>query len=229
MDELGLVEDLVRRWERGWGLCRGLPEATTRTASDALEVVLGLPGREWELFVVDADNGVVRALAEEVLGAPGWLTVTTQRADEVAALLEDAGLEVFAERKSLMSIDLRDHPTPAAPPPQYSQQMSGDGAVRSAQLLDAQGNVAARGMMAVVGTDAVMHDIHTDPGHRRRGLGSVVMGMLSLHAIQRGATTGLLMATVDGAHLYRSLGWLPEATMVTAANRTAANSRSSAA
>jgi ribosomal protein S18 acetylase RimI-like enzyme len=226
MDELGLMEDLVRRWERGWGLCRGLPEATTRP--DALQVVLGLPGREWELFVVDADNGVVRALAEEVLGSPGWLTVTTQRADEVAALLENAGLKVFAERKLLMSIDLRNHATPATPPPEYRQEMSGDGAVRSARLLDAQGNVAARGMVAVVGTDAVMHDIHTDPAHRRRGLGSVVMGMLGRHAIQGGATTGLLMATVEGAHLYRRLGWSPEATMVTATNHTATN-RSTAA
>ena len=229
MDELGLVADLVRRWERGWGLCRGLPVATTRTASDALEVVLGLPGREWELFLVDGGDEVVRVLAEEVLGSPGWLTVTTQRADEVAALLEHAGLEVFAERKLLMSIDLRNQATPAAPPAEYRHEMSGDGAVRSAQLLDAQGNVAARGMVAVVGTDAVMHDIHTDPGHRRRGLGSLVMGMLGRHAIQRGATTGLLMATVDGAHLYRRLGWSPEATMVTATNGTAVNSRSTAA
>ncbi|HET6987799.1 MAG TPA: GNAT family N-acetyltransferase, partial [Kribbella sp.] len=77
------------------------------------------------------------------------------------------------------------------------------------------GAVAARGMMAVVGDDAVMHDIQTDPAHRRRGLGSVVMGALSQRAVERGARTGLLMATTDGFHLYRKLGWLPEATIVT--------------
>jgi ribosomal protein S18 acetylase RimI-like enzyme len=226
MDELGQVEDLVRRWERGWGLCRGLPKAATR--GRVLEVVLGLPGRARELFVVDEDRSAIRALADEVSREPGWLTVTTQQPDEVAALLEDARLEVFAERKLLMSIDLRNHPAPAAPPAEYRLELSGDGAVRSAHVLDAQGNVAARGMVAVVGTDAVMHDIHTDPEHRRRGLGSVVMGMLSRDAIQRGATTGLLMATVDGTHLYRALGWSPEATMVTATNRATTN-RSTAA
>jgi GNAT superfamily N-acetyltransferase len=73
----------------------------------------------------------------------------------------------------------------------------------------------ARGLAAIVGSDAVMHDIQTDPAHRRRGLGSVVMGALSRRALERGARTGLLMATTDGFQLYRKLGWLPEATMVT--------------
>jgi ribosomal protein S18 acetylase RimI-like enzyme len=225
MDELGLVEDLVRRWQRGWGLCRGLPKAVSR--GRVLEVVLGLPGRERELFVVDEDRGVIRALADEISREPGWLTVTTQRPDKVVALLEDAGLEIFAERKMLMSIDLGNHAA-ATPPSEYRLELGGDGAVRSAHVVDAQGNVAARGMVAVVGADAVVHDIHTDPEHRRRGLGSVVVGILSRDAIQRGAATGLLMATVDGTHLYRALGWSPEATMVTATNRTTTN-RSTAA
>lgn len=82
-------------------------------------------------------------------------------------------------------------------------------------MLTADRTVAARGMAAVVGSDAVMHDIQTDPAHRRRGLGSVVMGALGRRASERGARTGLLMATTDGFHLYRQLGWLPEATMVT--------------
>jgi ribosomal protein S18 acetylase RimI-like enzyme len=83
-------------------------------------------------------------------------------------------------------------------------------------MATADGQEAARGMMAVVGTDAVMHDIHTDPAYRRQGLGSVVMGALAHRAIERGATTGLLMATTEGAALYRNLGWVPQATMLTA-------------
>jgi ribosomal protein S18 acetylase RimI-like enzyme len=86
----------------------------------------------------------------------------------------------------------------------------------SRRLLTPDGAVAAQGMMAIVGADAVMHDIQTDPAHRRRGLGSVVMGALAERAIERGARTGLLMATTDGLHLYRKLGWASEATMVTA-------------
>jgi GNAT superfamily N-acetyltransferase len=196
-------------------MCRGLSAAAEREA--ALEVVLGMPQRERELFALEDEAGVVRQLADEVVRAekPVWLTVTTQRPDEAAAVLEQAGLDLFAERKLLMSISLRDHPTPATSP-EYRLELGGEGALEYARVLDSRGDLAARGMMAVVGGDAVMHDIHTDPAHRRRGLGSVVMGMLSRRALQRGAGTGLLMATTDGAYLYGKLGWSTEATMLTA-------------
>jgi GNAT superfamily N-acetyltransferase len=180
-------------------------------------VVLGLPQRERELFALEDDTAVVRRLADEVAGAREqvWLTVTTHQPDEAAAVLEHAGLDLFAERMLLMSISLQDHPTPVASP-EYRLELSGDGALEYARVLDARGDLAARGMMAVAGDDAVMHDIHTDPAHRRRGLGSVVMGMLSRQALQRGARTGLLMATTDGAYLYGKLGWSTVATMLTA-------------
>jgi predicted GNAT family acetyltransferase len=74
----------------------------------------------------------------------------------------------------------------------------------------------------VTGEDAVVHDVHTSPSFRRQGLGSVVMGVLAERAVARGATTGLLMATVDGAALYRRLGWVPQATMLTAVAGTEA-------
>jgi hypothetical protein len=56
----------------------------------------------------------------------------------------------------------------------------------------------------------------------------VVMGALSRRAVERGASSGLLMATVEGVHLYRNLGWLPRATMVTA-RRSAIDSRGAGA
>lgn len=42
------------------------------------------------------------------------------------------------------------------------------------------------------------------------------MSMLSRRATDRGAATGLLMATTDGGYLYTNLGWSTEATMITA-------------
>ncbi|QNE23121.1 GNAT family N-acetyltransferase [Kribbella qitaiheensis] len=96
------------------------------------------------------------------------------------------------------------------------------GVVELVRVVDEAGGVAARGMVGVVGMDAVMHDIHTEPAHRRRGLGSVVMAALSRRAVERGATTGLLMATYDGVQLYRRLEWLPRATMLTGSGLRAA-------
>jgi GNAT superfamily N-acetyltransferase len=212
------MDELLRRWERGWGLCRGLPGPTERgDGAAALEVVLGLPGREREVFALGDEAELVSNLAAEVAGAPVpvWLTVTTQQPDEAAKLLEYAGLNLFDEWKLLMSIELRNHPDATAPA-EYRLETVSDGVLEYARVIDADGNLAARGMMAVVGADAVMHDIHTDPAHRRRGLGSVVMALLSRRAVERGATTGLLMATTEGAYLYGELGWLTEATMLTA-------------
>jgi GNAT superfamily N-acetyltransferase len=209
------MDELVRRWARGWGLCRGLAAPTERDT--ALEVTLGLPGREREVFTLQDQPDLVSDLAREVTNAtkPTWLTVTTHRPDATAAVLEQAGLKLFDEPCLLMSIELQRHPAAAAPP-EYRLEVTTDGPLEHARVLDAQGNVAARGMAAIVGKDAVMHDIHTDPAHRRRGLGSVVMALLSRRAAGRGAATGLLMATTDGGHLYTKLGWLSEATMLTA-------------
>lgn len=216
---MGSVDEPVRRWQRGWGLCRGL--ASPREREAALEVTLGLAGRDREVFALTDKPEVISDLAAEITAAPKptWLTVTTLDPDATAAVLEQAGLELFAERKLLMSIELLNHPT-AATPPEYRLEATSDGPLECVRVIDAEGNVAARGMAAIVGVDAVMHDIHTDPAHRRRGLGSVVMTLLSRRATARGATTGLLMATTDGGYLYARLGWLSEAMMLTAISRT---------
>jgi GNAT superfamily N-acetyltransferase len=205
------MDELLRRWVEGWRLCRGLEPAIEY--DDALAVVLGLPGRDRELFALTDDPAVVDRLATGVL-EDVWLTVTTQYGDQVARRLADAGLTPFAEQKMLMTIALPGHPRPATA--SYVLETSTDGPLEYVRILAADGTVAARGMTAIAGSDAVMHDIQTDPAHRRRGLGSVVMGALSRRAVELGASRGLLMATVEGVHLYRRLGWLPEATMVTA-------------
>lgn len=204
------MDDLLRRWVDGWRRCRGLEPAIEY--DDAFAVVLRLSGRDRELFA-RADDLVDQLVAQASENV--WLTVTTQHGDEIARRLSAAGLQTFAEQKVLMSIDLADHSHPE-PPASYELATETDGSLEYVRLLH-EGEVAARGMAAIVDNDAVMHDIHTDPAHRRRGLGSVVMGALTRRAIERGARTGLLMATTEGVRLYTTLGWLPEATMVTAA------------
>ncbi|GAA3144917.1 ribosomal protein S18 acetylase RimI-like enzyme [Kribbella aluminosa] len=218
---------MMRRWLEGWRLCRGLEPVIEYP--DAYAAVLRLPGRDRELFTRTDDAATVDRLASS-LPEETWLTVTTQTGDRVAGQLLAAGVEPFDERKTLMSIDLQHHPHPYPPPhPQgvqraqvgqagdgYRLRLGSDGPLEYVHLLTWDGAVAAHGMAAIVGSDAVMHDIQTDPAHRRRGLGSVVMGALAGRGIERGARTGLLMATTDGFHLYRRLGWTAEATMVTA-------------
>ena len=195
----------------GWRRCRRLEPAIEY--DNAFAIVLRLPGRDRELFARADDPAVVDQVVAQV-SEDVWLTVTTQQGDEIARRLSAAGLQPFDDQKVLMSIDLADHPQPE-PPASYELATETDESLEYVRLLH-EGEVAARGMVAIVDNDAVMHDIHTDPAHRRRGLGSVVMGALSRRAVDHGARAGLLMATTEGVHLYTKLGWLPEATMVTA-------------
>ncbi|NUS00255.1 MAG: GNAT family N-acetyltransferase, partial [Kribbellaceae bacterium] len=181
---------MMRRWLEGWRLCRGLEPVIEY--DDAYVAVLRLPGRECELFARTDDAATVARLAERV-PEDTWLTVTTQAGERVAAQLLAAGASPFDEHKTLMSIELGRHPRPLNST--YTVTRSTEGPLSFVRLLAPDGTVAAHGMMAVVGPDAVMHDIQTDPAHRRRGLGSVVMGTLAARAIERGAETGLLMAT----------------------------------
>ncbi|QWF84726.1 GNAT family N-acetyltransferase [Amycolatopsis sp. CA-230715] len=207
------LSDLVRRWQRGWGRCRALPAATE--VPGGLRVVLGLPERHAEIFALD--DGAVPALAEQIAEAvePTWLTVPTTHPAEVRAALENADLAPFPGDKRLMTIELGDHPAHPVPYPYWAKASEFRG-VHRIELAGHDGTVAASGLAAIAGSDAVMHDIRTDPAHRRRGLASAVMSALAVTAAQHGAKTGLLVATPEGEHLYTRLGWAPAAAVLSA-------------
>lgn len=198
--------DEVRRWQRGWGLCRGLPPA--EEIDGALRVRVGLPARAYEVIALD-DSSVDR-LARLVADAaePTWLTVPTNDPEAVVAALKRAGLKVAGEPERLMITDLRQHPVRTANPPAETTIED--------DVIHAEIGAAASGLMGISGTDAVAHDIRTHPDFRRRGLASVVMSALAARALEAGATTGLLIASAAGEQLYRSLGWSPVATILSA-------------
>ena len=110
---------------------------------------------------------------------------------------------------------LAGHPAPE-PPQGYEVRVTRGDVIEV--VVTSGGGEAASGLIAVVGEDAVPHRIRTSPEHRRRGLGSVVMGVLAEEAVKAGATDGLLFATDDGLHLYRKLGWETVSDAVIASN-----------
>jgi GNAT superfamily N-acetyltransferase len=72
---------------------------------------------------------------------------------------------------------------------------------------DADGALAARGVLGIHGTTAVYDQIVTEARFGRRGLGSAIMAELGGRAARRGATQCLLVATAEGRALYERLGW----------------------
>lgn len=211
------LSDLVRRWQTGWCLCRGLRRATLDRGG--WHVKLGLPGRYHEIVTADADGnpGSVAALADEVNRAaqPTWLTVITGDPQQMRAKLEQAGLELVVEPQTLMTTDIRKQPV-HLPPEGYQAGTNDQGTPIEALVTLDTGEVVASGIMAVTGTDAVAHHIRTDPAHRRRGLAEVVMTALCQRAVDDGARTGLAVVGPDGTDLFTKLGWRSKATVLSA-------------
>ncbi|MGW6445597.1 GNAT family N-acetyltransferase [Lentzea sp. NPDC055074] len=211
-----MIGELVERWHRGWITADGL---TSQWRDGHLVVHVNRSKRMFEWIATDdaevaALAGIVAATAE-----PSWLSVPTHSPRKVAEEVEAAGLVVARPDETFMRRPLAGHPFPE-PPAGYSVEVTRDPVI-SVRVL-ANGEVAASGLMAVVGQDAVAHRIETAEAHRRRGLGSVVMGTLVREAVADGATTGLLFSSTDGIHLYRSLGWEKISDLVVARNDVSA-------
>jgi GNAT superfamily N-acetyltransferase len=212
--------ELIQRWLNGWTVARSLPEAeAVEPAGCGLRSECDQPGREVEVFALRADEEPesVAQLAAAVAAArrTTWLTVPTLRPRTVEAVVRAAGLELLHRSEWFMTTGLTEHPqhAPAAP---YEREVRTEGPVTVVSLHDSCGQVAARGTIAVVGTDAIADRIETDAAHRRRGLGRAVMSALAEAAVAQGARTGLLIASEEGQRLYSSLGWRHEADVLIA-------------
>lgn len=112
----------------------------------------------------------------------------------------------------------------AAPPDGYRLEVIMEPELIMVRLTDAAGDLGASGQCGLpVGPVryAVPDKIVTEPEHRRRGLGRVVMRELQRQAYEAGARTAVLSATEEGRALYRHLGWRELSPMVGAYYRPA--------
>lgn len=104
---------------------------------------------------------------------------------------------------------------PAALSAGYRLQLDRDARGSRVAVLAPDGALAASGTAAEVAGVFVYDRIITEPDHRRRGLGRVVMAALRETRVER-TSTELLVATDDGRALYTSLGWTVISPFVTA-------------
>jgi GNAT superfamily N-acetyltransferase len=212
-----MIGELVERWHRGWIAADGL---TSEYRDGYLVVHVNRQKRQYEWIATDDADVAAIAGIVAASGEPNWLSVPTDAPRKVIAEIEAAGLVVARPDETFMKRDLAGHPAPE-PPAGYVVEVRRDPII-GVRVLAADGEEAASGLMAVVGEDAVAHRISTDEAHRRRGLGSVVMGALAREAVRDGAKTGLLFSSTEGVHLYRRLGWEKISDLVVARNEVSA-------
>jgi GNAT superfamily N-acetyltransferase len=190
------------RWVRAWAHVRGLQ--VEQVDGWPIVHVLG-PSRDTEIVCVDPGRAEFERLAQHAAYHPREMLTVLGRdlaAYQTAPL--PPGLRVDRDDELFMTSTLVSSPADA--PDRFVARWLVDGP-RAVYSLDDGESVAAEGTVGVLETDAVFDAVETSPRHRRLGLGRHVMSALTTWAVDHGATTGLLAASVDGAALYRSVGW----------------------
>ena len=194
--------DLVMRWVRSWAHTRDL--SVDQVDGWPLVHVNG-PSRDTEIVCVEPGREVFEQLARLTGRVPRqMLTLFAHDVAPYVAAPLPPGLRVDRDDELFMTTTLA--PAPVPPHNGYVARWVVDG-TRATYTLDDGESVPAEGSVGVLGSDANFDRIETSPRHRRRGLGRHIMAALSAWAVDRGATTGLLAASADGALLYTALGW----------------------
>lgn len=189
--------DLVDRWLAGFCASRGV---AMRRDGAVVEVDVAAESRRLEYVLVEPDPALVVATAEQLVGTTDvWLSTLSR----VRARYNLPGTVVVRDDdETLMTLDLAGfEPTPT---PRVVVEPDGD---RAFATVTSDGVVAAMGQVAVVGTDAVVDRVRTEEAFQRQGLGSELMTALTAWAVGRGATLGILAASLEGHALYARLGW----------------------
>lgn len=192
--------ELARSWVDGWTVSRRVSKPVDEPWG--LSIQVGLQGQMVRHVLLDADAETARGLIGSVTGPATYVK---------AFLAPDVMRPWFSpewmptDPGFLMAVDLC--PSAVRAPRGYTATTETADGVIVVRVLAADGELAARGQVGLTGAAGVFDQIVTDEGHRRLGLGTVVMGALTDAAIESGATTGLLGATVQGRALYETLDW----------------------
>ncbi|MFD7445373.1 GNAT family N-acetyltransferase [Streptomyces sp. NPDC059909] len=196
------ITDAIRAWVDGWVVSRGAAEPVAEPWGFTIDV--GLPRHTTRHVLTDGGAGAVRKVAAAAR-TPGRRLKVFEDPERVLAWL---GPDWTPDEPGfLMRAQLRREE--AVLPAGHRLRTWTYGNVTKVLVTTDDGTFAARGQIARGGAarPAVVDQIETAPGHRRKGLGSLVMRTLQNAAVEEGATAGVLGGTPDGRALYEALGW----------------------
>ena len=193
---------LVETWITGWALARETPPPVPDHGGYRVEV--GWPDQRRRHVFSSIGSGLID-LGRWVEEPHVFLKCMTT-AEALRAVLPARW--TVETRGGFMGLDrLATGPTRGAGEG-YRSQVIEEGSAQVVRFLSLPDrSEAAAGRVVLVDDCAIFDRIVVAPAHRRRGLGSALMGALGREARARGARRGLLIATEEGRALYESLGW----------------------
>ncbi|MFJ7156360.1 GNAT family N-acetyltransferase [Streptomyces sp. NPDC101118] len=192
--------DAARSWVEGWTVSRRTPKPVDTPWG--LSIRVGLPDQPVRHVLLDTDAETARDLVGSVTEPATWIK---------AFLAPDVMQPWFplawepTDPGFLMAVDLR--PATVRAPDGYTVATETADGVTNVRVLAADGTLAARGQTGLTAGACVFDQIITEEAHQRRGLGTLVVSALTNAAVEHGATTATLGATVQGRALYETLGW----------------------
>lgn len=191
---------LLERWLTGWSLARGLP--LPQPFGGGLVVEVGWPAQIRRYVFAEAGQALQACAAH--IQTPGiYLKAAVEPAQLRQALPPIWQIEA---PRSFMCCPAPMRP-PGSLPVGYEAQITQEHAATVIRLIDAAGQTAAIGRVVLHQGTAVFDRIETQGSHRRKGLGTHIMGALDALAVQADASERLLVATEAGRALYQRLGW----------------------
>lgn len=198
---------LVRNWLAGRSLARGLPPPVEDHGGWRVETGQATESRR---YVFMAASEELQALARATMDP----LVALKVCGSVAPLRL-----VLPSRWRLVAgghfMTLPGAPPRHAVPPGYRAEMVRQGEVVTARIVTLDGALAACGHGAGTNGVFVYDRIATEPRHRRRGLGSALMTLLSDQR-RDPSDQQALVATAEGRSLYAKLGWVVRSPWTTA-------------
>lgn len=201
------LKDLLATWVEGWASSR---HYRTQSVGGFPAAQLADRTGEWATFAADPSDEEFARLAEFTLGSRDRiLTVLTDDHLRFRTLADQQGLAVLGADQELMVMDFegKDVEEPWLNDDELKLKTEIEERSATVTVVTDDGELAASGHVAVADGFAVFDRIVTEPNFRRRGLGSFVMRALTAAVSEHGADQGLLIASIDGQHLYHHLGW----------------------
>jgi GNAT superfamily N-acetyltransferase len=195
-----LDDALLFGWLAARSIARGLPAPVADHGGFRVDTGGEVEIRRWAF--TRPGNGLSEL--GHLLDAPGHFLKLCGTGEQLLALLPPRW-RLQNEPGYVMRGPETQSPT-AALPADYVLQLKRDSRGSRVVILASDGALAASGTAAEAAGVFVYDRIITEPDHRRRGLGRVVMA--ALRETRGGdAATELLVATDDGRALYATLGW----------------------
>ncbi|MFM0730472.1 GNAT family N-acetyltransferase [Paraburkholderia sediminicola] len=196
---------IVEAWVTGWALSRRTAAPTVLPMGFRVDV--GLPQHNARYVLPAFQPEVVTDLASRIDAPWTFIKVCAEPRTVAEVLPKTWTVEapVF-----MMTAALADNECSQGErilPNGYAARVFDEGPILRVQVEDAAGEIAAGGQCAQFGESCIFDQIVTHESHRRRGLGSAIMKLLSGEAVARGKKQGILVATADGLALYSAIGW----------------------